>query len=112
MEGFFSFLWSHRHQSPFRSGRGGGGTELGEALGKEKEEAKNRFSGAAAKKRARMPRLGGRQPSQVPQHAGTCWKLERWLAEGGWTVEPEFKGAAEGGGPQGQEGEVSVNHIN
>ena len=79
-------------------GRGGGGGEPGEALGKEKE-AKNRSSGTAAKKRARMPRLGRRQPSQVPWRAGTCWKPEPWLAGRGRTVEP-----AEGGGPQGGRG--------
>lgn len=79
-------------------GRGGGGGELGEALRKEKKEVKNGFCGAAVEERACMPHLGGRQPSQVPGHAGTCWKPEPWLADRGWTVEPEFKGAAGGGG--------------
>lgn len=61
--------------------------------------------------------LSGKQPSQVAWHARTCWQAEPWLAgEGGWTGEPEFKGAAEGGDRRrkAQEGggEVSVNHIN
>lgn len=73
-------------------------------LWEKKKEARNRFSGPAAKKRVRMPPLGGRQPSQVPGRAGTCWKPEPWLADVRWTVEPEFKGAAAGGAPGEERG--------
>ena len=41
---------------------------------------------------------------KVPRHAGTCWRPEPRLAERGWTAEPEFKGAAGGGGPHGGRG--------
>lgn len=50
---------------------------------------------------AQLPR---REPQRMPGRAGACRKPEPWLAEGGWTVEPEFKGAVEGGasGPRGR----------
>lgn len=103
-----AFLFSLVPQTPVPGlvgpGTGGGGGQLGEALGKEKNEARNRLSGTAAKERVRMPPLGGRQPSQVPGRAGTRWKPEPWLAELGWTVGPEFKGAAGGGAPGEERG--------
>ena len=107
--GSFSLFFAPRDTSPHprQLGRGGGGEELGEALGKEKKWAKPRSSGLTAQKRARTPRLGGRQPSQVPWHGGTHRNPEPRLAEQGWTVELAGGGVVWAGG-----GEGSVNHIN
>lgn len=88
--GSISLFFAPRDTSPHpcQLGRGGDGGELGEALGKEKKWAKPRSSGLTAQKRARTPRLGGRQPSQAPWHSGTRRNPETWLAKQGWTVEP------------------------
>lgn len=79
------------------SARQGGDGGSWVRLWEKKKWAQAKISGLTAQKRARTPRLGGRQPSQVPWHGGTRRNPKTWLAKQGWTVEPRRRGQSLGG---------------
>ena len=106
----FSFLWS-RDTSPLTSwlgrGQGGGGGEGSRVRLWEKKEAQNRVAGRAARNRARLHRLGGRQPSQVPSVLGLAGNQSPgWQNKGGqWNQNSKGQpkeGGRRGGGEKGR----------